>query len=138
MSTDAAPAAAEQQQQQQEQQQPAGACSTSGRPHCHLITFNVGKKHNIGTLLRCATAFNVKEVHLVGSRAFNTFGSHGSDHFVALRHHSTLELCCKYLREVEGATQSATQSAAAAAAAATALCCCLAPSPRPLLPMNAP
>lgn len=35
--------------------------STSA-PACYLIVYNVSKKHNIGTLSRAATAFNVKEV----------------------------------------------------------------------------
>ncbi|PNH08216.1 hypothetical protein TSOC_005220 [Tetrabaena socialis] len=45
----------------------AEACaeaSTSGSaspPPCFLVTHSVSKKHNIGTLVRCATAFGVKE-----------------------------------------------------------------------------
>lgn len=52
--------------------------------------------------MRCATAFNVKEVCLVGSRQFNTFGSHGSEAYVAYRHFNTLEECCEELKSKHG------------------------------------
>mmetsp|Transcript_9299 Transcript_9299/g.18484 ORF Transcript_9299/g.18484 Transcript_9299/m.18484 type:complete len:213 (+) Transcript_9299:172-810(+) len=74
------------------------------KPECYLILFNVSKKHNIGTILRCATAFDVTTVCLVGSRNFNTFGSHGSDAYVHLRHFETLEECCRTLKEDHGCT----------------------------------
>ena len=35
------------------------------KPKCFLIVHNVAKKHNIGTLTRCATAFNVSEVRRI-------------------------------------------------------------------------
>lgn len=31
-------------------------------PRCYLIQHNIGKKHNVGTLARCSTAFGVEEV----------------------------------------------------------------------------
>ncbi len=31
-------------------------------PECYIIVHNVAKKHNIGTLARSATAFNVAKV----------------------------------------------------------------------------
>lgn len=120
----------------------AEAPSTSG-PASYIITHSVSKRHNIGTIVRSATAFGVKEVRistsgspnsflvgpvaslssekmfmahdgnlaptwgstpaanprghlqvcLVGSRQFNTFGSHGSDAHVAFRHFDTLAKC---------------------------------------------
>lgn len=42
------------------------------------------------------------QVCLVGSRHFNTFGSHGSDAYVDFAHYESLENCCTHLREVEG------------------------------------
>ncbi len=33
-------------------------------PECYIIVHNVAKKHNIGTLARSATAFNVAKVRL--------------------------------------------------------------------------
>jgi len=53
-------------------------------------------------LCRCATAFNVTAICLVGSRHFNTFGSHGSDAFVNMKHFGTLEECCETLKEKHG------------------------------------
>ena len=29
---------------------------------CYVVSYNVAKRHNIGTLARCATAFGVKQV----------------------------------------------------------------------------
>lgn len=39
---------------------------------------------------------------LVGSRHFNTFGSHGSDAFVDFGHYHTLEQCIQHLKTQEG------------------------------------
>jgi len=61
----------------------------------------VAKKHNIGTILRCATAFNVTAVCLVGSRKFNSFGAHGSEVYVPMLHFEDLESCCATLRSDE-------------------------------------
>ncbi|GIL69060.1 hypothetical protein Vretifemale_42, partial [Volvox reticuliferus] len=82
----------------------AEPCSStsSSSPPCFIITHSVSKRHNIGTILRSATAFGVKEVCLVGSRQFNTFGSHGSDAHVALKHFHTLQQCVQHLKDVEG------------------------------------
>jgi hypothetical protein len=38
----------------------------------------------------------------VGSRSFNTFGSHGSAEHVNLAYHATLEDCCEHLKSHEG------------------------------------
>lgn len=39
-----------------------GADRESSSPLCFLILYNVGKRHNIGMIIRSATAFNVHEV----------------------------------------------------------------------------
>jgi tRNA G18 (ribose-2'-O)-methylase SpoU len=72
------------------------------RTACHVIVFNIGKKQNVGTISRCCTAFGVDSLCLVGSRQFNTFGSHGADLHVKFRHFDTLECCCNTLRKEEG------------------------------------
>jgi tRNA G18 (ribose-2'-O)-methylase SpoU len=71
-------------------------------PPCHVIVFNIGKKHNVGTIARCCTAFGVQSLCLVGSRQYNTFGSHGADVHVNFRHFDTLNDCCNTLRNSEG------------------------------------
>ena len=41
-------------------------------PKCYLIVHNVSKKHNVGTLVRSAVAFNVHEVRNVRQTKRNT------------------------------------------------------------------
>lgn len=77
--------------------------TTSSRPPCFVIVYNVAKRHNVGNLLRSCTAFGVKAVCLVGSREYNGFGAHGAAEHVALRHYATLEECVEHLRTQEGA-----------------------------------
>ncbi|KAI7843549.1 hypothetical protein COHA_002791 [Chlorella ohadii] len=92
---------------QQDRSDGTATASSSGgsdAPACYLISYNQQSKHNIGTLARCATAFNVKQVCLVGSRQFNTFGAHGSSEHVDFCHYPTLEECVKDLKENKGCT----------------------------------
>eukprot|EP00877_Chromochloris_zofingiensis_P001942 jgi/Chrzof1/11749/Cz06g08090.t1 len=44
------------------------------------------------------------QVCLVGSRQFNTFGSHGSVDYVSMRYFPTIEACCSYLKDTQGCT----------------------------------
>ena len=71
-------------------------------PRCHVIFFNIGKKRNVGTIARCCTAFAVSSLCVIGSREINTFGSHGADAHVHMRHFSTLQECGAVLRDQEG------------------------------------
>ena len=48
-------------------------------PACYFIVHNIAKKHNVGTIARCATAFGAREVVLIGSKQYNAFGSQGAD-----------------------------------------------------------
>lgn len=63
-----------------------------------VIVHNVAKRHNIGTLVRTATAFGVSEVILVGRKDFNAFGSHGSTLHLNFRHFYTLQQAHEYLK----------------------------------------
>ncbi|KAF3777080.1 hypothetical protein EJ110_NYTH46837 [Nymphaea thermarum] len=63
-----------------------------------IIVHNVAKRHNVGTLVRSATAFGVSELILVGRRDFNTFGSHGSVPHVRFRHFYSLSDARLYLK----------------------------------------
>lgn len=67
-----------------------------------MIVHNVAKKHNIGTLARSCTAFNVAQMCLVGSRHYNTFGSHGSAAHVPLAYFASLDECCAWLCKDKG------------------------------------
>ena len=108
--------------------EPCQSGEDGNKPSSFVIVHNVSKRHNIGTIARCATAFGVKEVirfpsdrcHeyyrrlmmylscmqvcLVGSRQYNTFGSHGSDAYVEFRHDHTLEQCIRRLKEEDQCT----------------------------------
>ena len=69
------------------------------KPSMHFIVQNVSKKHNIGTICRNCTAFDVTSMHLVGNAHYNVFGSHGSDAHVRIEHHPTLEECRETMKE---------------------------------------
>lgn len=59
-------------------------------PACYFVVHNISKKHNVGTIARCATAFGVAQVVLIGSKSYNTFGCKGSSAFVDFAHYPTL------------------------------------------------
>ena len=59
-------------------------------PECYFIVHNIAKKHNVGTIARCATAFGVKSVVLIGSKSYNTFGCKGASNHVDFVHYPTL------------------------------------------------
>jgi tRNA G18 (ribose-2'-O)-methylase SpoU len=63
-----------------------------------VLVHNVAKKHNIGTLVRSAVAFGVKQVVLVGRRDFNSFGSHGSSDFIQFKHFHSLTEAKNYFQ----------------------------------------
>ncbi|PKA55345.1 21S rRNA (GM2251-2'-O)-methyltransferase [Apostasia shenzhenica] len=64
-----------------------------------LLVHNVAKRHNVGTMVRSATAFGVSEMILVGRRDFNAFGSHGSTAHLLFRHFHSLSEARSYLKE---------------------------------------
>jgi tRNA(Leu) C34 or U34 (ribose-2'-O)-methylase TrmL len=64
--------------------------------------YNVAKRHNVGNLLRSCTAFGVKAACLVGSHDFNSFGAHGADQHLPLRHYPTLDECVCDLKRRDG------------------------------------
>lgn len=45
----------------------------------YLVVANPSAKNNLGTLIRCAAAFSVEEVVVVGSSKWSTHGAHGSN-----------------------------------------------------------
>src|SRR6185312_740078 len=53
----------------------------------HVAIENFDHDHNIGTVVRTANAFAVKEVHIVGRRRWNRRGAMVTDRYQHLRHH---------------------------------------------------
>lgn len=69
-----------------------------------LILHNVGKKNNVGDILRTAAAFGVLDVFIVGMRKLMMYGSHGSAHNLRFHSCSTLDDAARFLREERGYT----------------------------------
>ena len=63
---------------------------SSNAPRCYFLVHNIAKKHNVGTIARCATAFGVRSVVLIGAKSYNTFGCKGSSNHVDFVHYPTL------------------------------------------------
>ena len=65
---------------------------------CFVMVHNIAKRHNVGTMVRSASAFGVTEFILVGRRDFNSFGNHGSISHIRFRHFHSLIDARKYLK----------------------------------------
>ena len=74
-------------------------------PACYFLVHNIAKKHNVGTIARCATAFGVREVVLIGSKQYNAFGSKGADGHVKFCHYETLKDAAEKLKTDKGVTK---------------------------------
>lgn len=59
----------------------------------YLVVANPSSKNNLGTLIRCAAAFGVEEVVVVGASKWSTHGAHGS-HKVILPYDLSLFARC--------------------------------------------
>jgi hypothetical protein len=65
---------------------------TAGKPQCYFIVHNIAKKHNVGTIARCATPPSESAlVVLIGSKSYNTFGCKGSSNHVDFAYYPTLK-----------------------------------------------
>ena len=69
----------------------------------YLLIENPSKSNNLGPVLRCASAFSVSEVVLVGYARFSDEGSHGAARHVPTVAFPTFEKAIRYLRADEGA-----------------------------------
>jgi tRNA G18 (ribose-2'-O)-methylase SpoU len=69
---------------------------------CRLLIYNIGKKPNVGTLLRSAVAFGVREVVYISSRGrakdLGTFGNKGTKNYVKITTFKSLNEAVEYLR----------------------------------------
>ena len=73
-------------------------------PPLYLVLNAIGKDKNIGSLLRTAVAFGVKEVCVCGAnaRSVTTFGAKGTERYGTIRDfpgRGGLEACSQWLRE---------------------------------------
>lgn len=53
----------------------------------HIAIENYQHDYNIGTIVRCANAFNVAGVHIVGKRHWNRRGAMSTEKYLQLYHH---------------------------------------------------
>mmetsp|Transcript_1088 Transcript_1088/g.2269 ORF Transcript_1088/g.2269 Transcript_1088/m.2269 type:complete len:334 (+) Transcript_1088:97-1098(+) len=81
------------------QQLEAGDTETSPLPSPYLVICNISKRQNMGTLLRCATAFGVRKVLVAGSKKLATFGHQGTSRHVTFLFFESLEEVKAYLHE---------------------------------------
>ncbi|XWS08682.1 hypothetical protein CRYUN_Cryun40dG0022200 [Craigia yunnanensis] len=65
----------------------------------YVVVHNITKRHNVGTLARSATVFEVNEVILVGRLDFNASDSHGSTAHLRFCHFHSLIDSRLFLKE---------------------------------------
>ena len=58
--------------------QPPPLLPPDANTQVYVLLHNVSKKHNVGTLARSCTAFNVNTLVLTGTAHYNVFGCQGS------------------------------------------------------------
>ncbi|CAM9220637.1 unnamed protein product [Scytosiphon promiscuus] len=64
----------------------------------YLVLSNPSTKNNLGTLIRCAAAFAVEEVVVVGATRWSTHGAHGSNKHVRYRCFDDWESAAAFLK----------------------------------------
>ncbi len=68
-----------------------------------MVAIEVAKKHaSIGTLLRCACAFGAKEIIVVGWSVYSTYGAHGAQKHLPIRHFYTWMEALHYIKIERG------------------------------------
>ena len=68
------------------------------RNELEIAVENVGRDFNMGTIVRNANAFNVKKVHIIGSRQWNKRGAMKTDAYLHLEYHATPEVFVEAMR----------------------------------------
>lgn len=74
------------------------SCSTLP-PRIYLLLENTHKANNLGTVLRCAAAFGVEQVIVVGCNKCSTHGSHGAAKHVSRVSFPGVEQAVSYLHD---------------------------------------
>ena len=70
-------------------------------PKCYLLSYNPKKSTNLGPVLRCASAFGVYQIVLVGYAKCATAGAHGADKHVSIIAYPTFDQAVSYLKSDE-------------------------------------
>ena len=52
---------------------------------------NVTRDYNMGTIVRSANAFNVRKIHIIGSRQWNKRGAMKTDAYMHIEYHKTVD-----------------------------------------------
>ncbi len=72
--------------------------SATGKKKWYMLVSNPSKSNHLGTLLRCAAAFDVHQVLLVGFDKFNSQGSFGSHSFLDMMAFHSWDSVMEYLK----------------------------------------
>lgn len=68
------------------------------RHSMHIAIENLGHDFNIGTIVRSANAFLVKEVHIVGKKRWNRRGAMVTDRYQHVHHHENADEFIRWAR----------------------------------------
>lgn len=63
----------------------------TARVPLEIAVENVGRDFNMGTIIRSANAFNVRTVHVIGSRQWNKRGAMVTDIYMNIHYHADIE-----------------------------------------------
>ena len=69
------------------------------RVSLHVAIENWQHDFNIGTIVRCANAFNVDMVHIIGKRQWNKRGAMVTNVYMNVTHHATVEDFVAYMKK---------------------------------------
>ena len=69
----------------------APAATADATPDITLLFYNPTRKSNWGPVVRCAVAFGISRVHVIGQHRYNDKGSHGSSKHIQLIAHPTID-----------------------------------------------
>lgn len=61
------------------------------RNSLQIAVENLERDFNMGTIIRNANAFNVSTIHVIGRRQWNKRGAMGTDHYMNIQYHSTVD-----------------------------------------------
>lgn len=59
---------------------------------------NLTRDFNMGTIVRSANAFGVRQLHIIGSKQWNKRGAMATDKYLHITYHSSVEDFCSYVQ----------------------------------------